>query len=211
MRRLLWFPGRIEIIVDLPEVAFRLDPTTGRLANSGKTASASASLVKSYRFGQFAPGRSRVVIDLARPAKILRAESVERPQGQRLEIDLAPVDASKFAEAAAEHARAVANTPALPQDAQSKPVLSESRKSELQPLLVIDPGHGGVDVGAASKHGELEKAIVLEFAKTLKTKIEAQGRLRVQLTRGRRCLHRSGRPCALRAATGGRAVYVHPR
>ncbi len=176
--------GPDRIIVDLPEVAFRLDPTTGRLADSGKTASASASLVKSYRFGQFAPGRSRVVIDLARPAKILRAESVERPQGQRLEIDLAPVDASKFAEAAAEHARAVANTPALPQDAQSKPVLSESRKSELQPLLVIDPGHGGVDVGAASKHGELEKAIVLEFAKTLKTKIEAQGRLRVQLTRG---------------------------
>jgi N-acetylmuramoyl-L-alanine amidase len=179
--------GPDRIIVDLPEVAFRLDPATGRPSDSAKIASASASLIKSYRFGQFAPGRSRVVIDLARSAKILRAESVERPHGQRLEIDLAPLDAAKFAEAVAEHARTIAITSAPPQDAQnlgSKPALSESDKSLLQPLLVIDPGHGGVDVGAASKHGELEKAIVLEFAKTLKTKIEAQGRLRVQLTRG---------------------------
>jgi N-acetylmuramoyl-L-alanine amidase len=48
---------------------------------------------------------------------------------------------------------------------------------------VIDPGHGGVDVGAAGKHGELEKSIVFEFAKTLKATIESQGRLRVLLTR----------------------------
>ena len=175
--------GPDRIIVDLPEVAFRLDPMTGREAAPGKTAGASSSLVKSYRFGQFAPGRSRIVIELARPAKALRAESVAKPEGVRLEIALAPIDAAKFAEAAAEHLRAVAQAAAQaaapPQIAERPPVRDESDK----PLVVIDPGHGGVDVGAAGRHGELEKTIVFEFAKTLKEAIEAQGRLRALLTR----------------------------
>ncbi len=171
--------GPDRIIVDLPEVAFRLDPMTGREAASGKTASVPSSLIKSYRFGQFAPGRSRIVIELARPAKALRTESVAKPEGVRLEIALAPIDAAKFAEAAAEHLRAVAQAAAPPQIAERPPVRDESDK----PLVVIDPGHGGVDVGAAGRHGELEKAIVFEFAKTLKEAIEAQGRLRALLTR----------------------------
>jgi len=175
--------GPDRIIVDLPEVAFRLDPATGRQAHEGRNDIPPTSLVKSYRFGQFAPGRSRVVIDLARPAKVLRAESVERPEGARLEIDLAPVDAAKFAEGAAEHARIAAAAPVIAPPAA--PASGPDKAAQpLLPLVVIDPGHGGVDVGAASKHGELEKAIVLEFANALKAKIEAQGRLRVMLTRG---------------------------
>jgi N-acetylmuramoyl-L-alanine amidase len=168
------------IIVDLPEVAFRIDPAIGR----AKDAPSGEALVKSYRFGQFAPGRSRVVIDLSRPAKVLGAESVNRSEGARLEIDLAPTDAAKFSEAAAEHAHNAA-APQASQDPQGAPPLSpqaDNNPSPL-PLVVIDPGHGGVDVGAASKHGELEKNIVLEFARTLKAKIEAQGRLRTLLTR----------------------------
>ncbi len=165
------------IIVDLPEVAFPLDPMAGREIVSARAAGASSSLIRSYRFGEFAPGRSRIVIELARPAKVLRAESVTRAEGARLEIDLAPVDAAKFKEAAAEHARAVAE--------KSAPVAEHPPAGDVseKPLVVIDPGHGGVDVGAAGKHGELEKSIVFEFAKTLKATIESQGRLRVLLTR----------------------------
>lgn len=170
------------IIVDLPEVAFPLDPMAGREVVPARAAGASAWLIKSYRFGQFAPGRSRIVIELARPAKVLRAESVARAEGARLEIDLAPVDAAKFREAAAEHTRAVAErlVPAAPTPIAERPPAGDDSD---KPLVVIDPGHGGVDVGAAGKHGELEKSIVFEFAKTLKAAIESQGRLRVLLTR----------------------------
>jgi N-acetylmuramoyl-L-alanine amidase len=167
------------IIIDLPEVAFRLDPMAGRETSPKGVARTSSSLINSYRFGQFAPGRSRIVIELARPARVVRAESVLRVEGSRLEIDLAPVEAAKFAEAAAEHARAVAERPSPPPIAEGPAAGDASDK----PLVVIDPGHGGVDVGAAGKHGELEKTIVFEFAKTLKTAIESQGRLRVLLTR----------------------------
>ncbi len=172
------------IVVDLPQVAFLLDPATGleQRQLGGKAAGAAAPLIKSYRFGQFAPGRSRIVIELARPAKALRAESVERPEGARLEIDLAPVEAGKFAEAVTEHLRAAAEAPSPPQSAP--PAGAEADKSASSPpLVVIDPGHGGVDIGASGKHGEFEKNIVFEFAKALKAKIEAQGRLRVLLTR----------------------------
>jgi N-acetylmuramoyl-L-alanine amidase len=170
------------IIVDLPEVAFPLDPMSGREVVSARAASASSSLIRSYRFGQFAPGRSRIVIELARPAKVLRAESVTRAEGARLEIDLAPVDAAKFMEAAAEHTRAAAekSASAAPTPVAERPPAGDVSE---KPLVVIDPGHGGVDVGAAGKHGELEKSIVFEFAKTLKSTIESRGRLRVLLTR----------------------------
>ncbi|QGM44695.1 N-acetylmuramoyl-L-alanine amidase [Methylocystis heyeri] len=170
------------IIVDLPEVAFRIDPAIGR----PKDAPSGETVVKSYRFGQFAPGRSRIVIDLSRPAKVLGAESVNRSEGARLEIDLAPTEPARFSEAAAEHARSAAA--AAPQASDHRPGVppaspqADDNPSPL-PLVVIDPGHGGVDVGAASKRGELEKNIVLEFARALKAKIEAQGRLRTLLTR----------------------------
>ncbi len=169
------------IIIELPEVAFRIDPAVGRPNALARGAANGEIIVKSYRFGQFAPGRSRVVIDLARPAKVVRAESVNRPEGVRLEIDLAPVDAAKFAEMAAEHARSAA-----PDQTERTAVAApepDRSSSSSSPLIVIDPGHGGVDDGAASKHGELEKKIVLEFALALKAKIEAQGRFRVLLTR----------------------------
>jgi N-acetylmuramoyl-L-alanine amidase len=52
-----------------------------------------------------------------------------------------------------------------------------------KPVVVIDPGHGGIDIGATSKHGEQEKNIVFEFARALQAKITAEGRLQAILTR----------------------------
>ena len=52
-----------------------------------------------------------------------------------------------------------------------------------KPVLVIDPGHGGVDMGATGKHGEQEKTIVFEFARALQAKIEAAAGCSVVLTR----------------------------
>jgi hypothetical protein len=66
------------IVVDLPEIAFRVPPllpqATGRRGHRGN-APAVAGLVTSYRFGQFAPGHSRVILDLSAPARVLHAET----------------------------------------------------------------------------------------------------------------------------------------
>jgi N-acetylmuramoyl-L-alanine amidase len=52
-----------------------------------------------------------------------------------------------------------------------------------KPLIVIDPGHGGIDLGARGEGGTLEKDVVLAFAKTLGDKLIASGRYRVTYTR----------------------------
>ena len=48
---------------------------------------------------------------------------------------------------------------------------------------MIDPGHGGPDTGTVASSGEMEKAIVLEFAQTLSEKLEKSGKYRVLMTR----------------------------
>jgi N-acetylmuramoyl-L-alanine amidase len=60
-------------------------------------------------------------------------------------------------------------------------------KGRLRPLIVIDPGHGGVDPGAVSPsiHGVpvLEKVVVLAVAKLLAATLLATGRYEVVMTR----------------------------
>jgi len=52
-------------------------------------------------------------------------------------------------------------------------------------VLVLDPGHGGVDPGAISPHGLYEKNITLATARELARELDATGRYRPVLTRNR--------------------------
>jgi N-acetylmuramoyl-L-alanine amidase len=52
-----------------------------------------------------------------------------------------------------------------------------------RPLIVLDPGHGGIDNGTHAPSGENEKSIVLDFALLLRDKMEKVGRYRVVMTR----------------------------
>jgi N-acetylmuramoyl-L-alanine amidase len=53
----------------------------------------------------------------------------------------------------------------------------------VRPLIMLDPGHGGVDPGTVGTTGYFEKTLTLAMALELKRQIEADGRFRVQLTR----------------------------
>ncbi len=98
-------PNRV--VIDLPEVDFRIDPQAGnaatRAASPGpkrrhQQAADVSGLIASYRFGLFAAGKSRIVIDLAGPARILRAASEPSPDGgkTRLVIELAQNRSRRF-------------------------------------------------------------------------------------------------------------------
>lgn len=160
-------PNRI--VVDLPELNFQLAPDFGRKP---------AGLIRSARFGLFAPGKSRIVVELAGPA-IPKAEIEEVLGGAayKFTLSLEPASAETFAKAvqASPSARAEPPVPEPP------PVMT----ADARPLIVLDPGHGGIDAGATGVGHAQEKDVVLAFAQELKAKLEATGRYRVELTRDR--------------------------
>jgi N-acetylmuramoyl-L-alanine amidase len=55
--------------------------------------------------------------------------------------------------------------------------------AKAKPLIVLDPGHGGIDSGARAPNGVMEKNIVLDFALKLQQLLVASGRFDVALTR----------------------------
>ncbi|MCI0467974.1 MAG: N-acetylmuramoyl-L-alanine amidase [Beijerinckiaceae bacterium] len=161
------------VIVDLPQVDFALDPEAGRSASPP----AKADFVVSYRFGQIEPGKSRIVLELGHPAIVRRAdcETLETNGQARLVIELAKTDRASFQNAAQE---ARARLAALAQAKKHPPPQPVSAK----PVIVLDPGHGGIDRGARVK-GLVEKELVFDFAKAVATKLEADGRFKLVMTR----------------------------
>ncbi|MBV9588617.1 MAG: N-acetylmuramoyl-L-alanine amidase [Hyphomicrobiales bacterium] len=162
------------LVLDLPEVNFQLPAHTGE---SG------TGLIKSFRFGLFGFGRSRIVIDLAAPAHV--ASVVNTPLlkdlGSTVTIDLERLDREAFHELASiAHASTPSAKPAGNPAAYSA---TAAPSKDPRPLVVIDPGHGGFDPGAMGGNGEVEKTITLEFATTLAAELERRGHVRVALTR----------------------------
>jgi N-acetylmuramoyl-L-alanine amidase len=158
------------VVVDIPQVTFRLPPKAG---DTGR------GMIKAFRFGLVMPGGSRIVLDLAKPARVDKAFVVDQAEGApaRLVLDLVATDRENFLRKVALDQRFA--------HAQTPPPLREQQSSsgDARPIIVLDPGHGGIDTGTKGSNGEMEKDIVLDFAKRLKEKIETAGKYRVLLTR----------------------------
>jgi N-acetylmuramoyl-L-alanine amidase len=59
----------------------------------------------------------------------------------------------------------------------------ETHRGDPRPIIVLDPGHGGIDNGAVAPSGKMEKDIVLEFTTVLRDALERSGKYRVVMTR----------------------------
>ena len=72
------------------------------------------------------------------------------------------------------------------EEAAALPSAQPSAQPSGKPVVVIDPGHGGVDSGAVSHalaQETLEKTVVLDFARDLAKRLEGDGRFKVVMTR----------------------------
>jgi N-acetylmuramoyl-L-alanine amidase len=154
------------VVIDLPQVTFKLPAKAG---DTGR------GLVKAFRYGLVMQGGSRIVIDAKGPVRIEKAFVLPPVDGQpaRMVLDLVATDRESFLRNA-ELERHPARTPRA-----SVPPPSEDPR----PLVVIDPGHGGIDNGTKAASGELEKTIVLEFATLLRDKLDQSHKYRVAMTR----------------------------
>jgi N-acetylmuramoyl-L-alanine amidase len=166
------------VVMDLPQVSFQLPAGTG---------TAGRGLVKAFRYGLVMPGGSRIVFDLAGPAKIANSYVLEAANGQppRLVLELEEVDRTTFVQSLAPESRpelrpaiADANAAVPVQAAPPKPAAA----ADSRPVVVIDPGHGGLDNGTQAG-SESEKSLVLGFGLALRDRIEKSGKYRVVMTR----------------------------
>jgi len=158
------------VIIDFADVRFNLPSAAGTKGRG---------LVSAFRYGVFAPGKARVVLDATDPVAIDRAYVVEQHDKQpaRLVVDLVPTDRETFIRNAA------AKAPASPSASVARVAVDPQADKSGPPVIVIDPGHGGIDSGAISPSGVQEKDIVLAVAKELAEKLERTKRFRVVLTR----------------------------
>ncbi len=158
------------VIVDAPDVSFQMPAGLG---------SEKRGLVTAFRYGLFAQGKARIVLDVSGPFLIDKSFVLDARDDQpaRLVIDLVPTDEKTFlAKQKETPSHEIANKDPLPPQAVVRP-------PNAKPMVVLDPGHGGVDSGAKSAAGIAEKDVVLGFSKILKTKLEATGRYEIHLTR----------------------------
>lgn len=163
------------IIIDLPDVAFNLPDGTGQNGQG---------LVSAFRYGLFAEHKGRVVLDTTDPVRIEGAKMVSagREHEVNLELEIVAISAAEFGNGTGAGTGAGAPPiarPAVFDDSQP------ASKTGDKPLVLIDPGHGGIDPGAVGVGNILEKNIVFAVGKKLAKQLEASGRYRVALTRKR--------------------------
>ncbi len=160
------------VVIDMPQVAWRLGAPP---RPSGQGA------IKSYRYGRFRADTSRMVLDLNHPVRI--ADTLVIPPahgfGYRIVIDLFPTGRAQFdakagwpaglkkRETDAERLAAL-----IAGASTSAHQAEEGKKSK---IVVIDPGHGGLDPGTSGVNGLQEKDLVLAEGLRLAAVLKARG------------------------------------
>ncbi len=164
------------VVVDIPQVTFRLPAGSGQ---------AGRGLIRAFRYGLVMPGGSRMVLDLAGPAKVDRAYVLDAANGQpsRLVVELTAVDRAAFKAALDQTQLRPAVVAHAGPGADISGAIKATKFADPRPVIVIDPGHGGADNGTRAESGETEKALVLGFAHALRARLEKAGKYRVVMTR----------------------------
>ena len=195
-------PDPYRVVVDLNEVKW----AQSRPPRLGITE------ISNFRFGLFKPGTSRLVVDTTVPlaiAKTLLLAPTAKVKHHRLIIDLRRISQTRYrAEAMAALERRLQSRP--PTTPAPPPSAAPLARTDKRKLIIIDPGHGGVDPGAIGQSGVYEKQIVLAMAHQLKKVLEASGDYRVKLTRRRDIFLRLRQRIAIaRAAQGDLFISLH--
>ncbi|MBN9307836.1 N-acetylmuramoyl-L-alanine amidase [Devosia sp.] len=146
---------------------------------------AGKGIVSSYTVEMAEKGRARTTLTLDKPAQVQQAYILDAVADQpaRLVVDIIPATAEEFSrKVAADLAASIANQGSAPATPSTDPG-THAPAAETRPLVVIDPGHGGIDNGASAPNGVHEKDITLAFALQLQKVLIDSGRFDVALTR----------------------------
>ena len=175
--RVFTLPDPFRVVIDLPQFAWSLDE---------RDTPSRGGQITGLRHGLFAPGTSRVVLDVRSPVKLGQVFFLpprdDKPH--RFVIDITPI--TRQAYFAEPQAKPLTSAKPLAPPQQMLPEPGPAKPpNDPRPVVVVDAGHGGVDPGAKSISGMYEKDLTLIYAKALRRALLATGRYRVVLTRDR--------------------------
>ncbi|MFZ1813034.1 MAG: N-acetylmuramoyl-L-alanine amidase [Rhizobiaceae bacterium] len=161
------------LVVDGPSMLFRF---------SDATALEPKGLVSFLRYGAIARDRSRLVASLSGPARIgaLAVEPLGVGGKYRLVIDLVPATGEAFVAMVEEQQKLVGKSGEVVTVGDR---VRPAPRKEGRKVVVIDPGHGGIDGGAKGSSGTFEKELTLELGKQIASEIEKLGIFDVRMTR----------------------------
>lgn len=146
---------------------------------------AGKGIVTAYKVEMADKGRARTMLTLSEPAQVQQAYILDAVADQpaRLVVDMITATAEQFStKVAADLAASIANQGAAPVTPSTDPG-THAPITATRPLVVLDPGHGGIDNGASAPNGVHEKDITLTFALQLQKILIESGRFDVALTR----------------------------
>ncbi|MEJ2373970.1 MAG: N-acetylmuramoyl-L-alanine amidase [Pseudolabrys sp.] len=157
------------VVVDLPQVKFKLPRDVGETGRG---------LIKVFRYGLIMEGGSRIVLDVSKPVRVDKAFTLAASDGQpaRLVLALTPTDRQSYLHTMELTARPPRHRIPLRSDVATA-------ENDPRPLIVVDPGHGGIDSGTKGLDGQDEKDIALAFGFKLRQELLATGKYRVAMTR----------------------------
>lgn len=162
--------GPHRLVIDLPDARFALDAKDLK----------ARGFIRNVRYGQMGEGVSRLILSAKGPFTIEKIEVLQNQDlpGYRLVADITAASERQFEEALAVQAQTTGSTMTPKTDR-----LAEDKREGKRFTIVIDPGHGGVDGGAAGANGTIEKAITLAFAQELKARLAETGSYDIYMTR----------------------------
>ena len=191
------------LVLDLPDVGWQLPARQSNRAYR---------FVRGYRFGQLKKGISRLVVDVDRAFEIEKVFSLppSDTSGFRIVTDILPL--ARGAAMKPQRVRSSSEVATVspprpkPKPRQALPRARPERTADrarpgsgdqahfhrpkarpgpklAKSMIVLDPGHGGIDPGASGKGGTFEKNIVLNVALELRRQLLDTGRYDVVLTR----------------------------
>jgi N-acetylmuramoyl-L-alanine amidase len=159
--RVFTLDAPMRVVLDFRELAF--DGDVAALDRSERITGLAAGL--------YQPGWSRLVLELDRPMEVIEAG---------LETDASDGDAVVRVTMAATSAEAFAASAGTPEPRRNKAMPVAADDGRL--VVVLDPGHGGVDPGA-QRGGHNEADLMLGFARELKEALLRGGVDDVVMTR----------------------------
>ena len=187
-------PGVLRVVLELsrPVAAetLALDAPSRAVIDLRSTAVPSKSLlpaangyVKSIRAGVRPGGTARLVLDLA-PGVVFRAQAVKGSE-RKFELELRGTPVTRKNEPAGATPSVAVASKSVGAEPALKPVniAHDPGKKSRDVVIAVDAGHGGQDSGAIGRAGTYEKDVVLEIARQLAARINAEPGMRAVMTR----------------------------